>query len=57
LPKLQGIIYRPDRPAVLLNGKTVLIGGTSGEYRVVAISQQSATVVRAGQTNVLEMPN
>jgi hypothetical protein len=57
LPKLQGIFYRPERPAVLLNGKTVLIGGMSGEYRVVAISQQSATVERAGQTNVLNMPD
>jgi hypothetical protein len=57
LPKLQGIFYRPERPAALLNGKTVLIGGMSGEYRVVAISQQSATVERAGQTNVLKMPD
>lgn len=57
LPKLQGIFYRPDRPAALLNGKTVLVGSTSGEYRVVAISQQGITVVRAGQTNVLSMPD
>jgi cytoskeletal protein RodZ len=57
LPKLQGIFYRPERPAALLNGKTVLVGGTSGEYRVVAISQQSVKVVRAGQTNVLNMPD
>jgi hypothetical protein len=57
LPKLQGIFYRPERPAALLNGRTVLVGGTRGEYRVVAISQQSVTVVRAGQTNVLNMPD
>jgi len=57
LPKLQGVVYRPERPAALLDGKTVLVGRTSGEYRVVAISQQRVTVVRAGQTNVLEMPD
>lgn len=57
LPKLQGVFYRPERPAALLNGKMVLIGGTVGEYRVVAMSQQSVTVVRAGQTNVLNMPD
>ena len=57
LPKLQGIFYRPKRPAALLNGKMVLIGDTSGEYRVVAISQQSVTIVRTGQTNVLNMPD
>jgi hypothetical protein len=56
LPKLQGVFYRPDRPAALLDGKTVLVGSTSGEYSVVAISQQGVTVVRAGQTNVLNMP-
>jgi len=53
LPKLQGIVYRPDRPSALLNGKTVLIGGRSGDFLVVAITQQAVTVVRAGQTNVL----
>lgn len=57
LPRLQGIVYRPERPAALLDGRTVLVGRTSGEYRVVAISQQRVTVVRAGQTNVLEMPD
>jgi cytoskeletal protein RodZ len=56
LPKLQGIFYRPDRPSALLSGKTILIGGRSGEFLVVAITQQSVTVVRAGQTNVLSMP-
>ena len=56
LPKLQGILYRPDRPSALLNGRTVLIGGRSGEFLVVAITQQSVTVVRAGQTNVLSLP-
>ena len=57
LPKLQGIFYRPERPAALLDGKMVLVGRTSGEYRVAAISQQSVTVIRAGQTNILNMPD
>lgn len=56
LPKLQGIFYRPDRPSALLNGKTILIGGRSGEFLVVAITQQSVTVVRAGKTNLLSLP-
>lgn len=57
LPKLQGIFYRPERPAALVDGKMVLVGRMSGDYRIVAISQQTVTVVRAGQTNVLEMPD
>jgi hypothetical protein len=56
LPKLQGIVYRPDRPSALLNGKTVLIGARSGEFLVVAITRQSVALVRAGQTNVLSLP-
>jgi hypothetical protein len=56
LPKLQGIFYRPNRPSALLNGKTVMIGGRSGEFLVVAITQQSVTVARAGKTNVLSLP-
>jgi hypothetical protein len=55
LPKLQGIFYRPERPAALLDGRMVLVGRTSGGYHVVAISQQCVTVARAGQTNVLSM--
>jgi len=55
LPKLQGILYRSDRPSALLNGKTVFVGSRSGEFQVVAITQESVTVVRAGTTNVLSL--
>jgi hypothetical protein len=54
-PKLQGIVYRPDQPSALLNNKTVLIGGRSGEFLVVAIDRQSVTLECAGQTNVLRL--
>lgn len=54
-PKLQGIFYRPDRPSVLLNNKTVLVGERSGEFLVVAIDRQSVTLVHAGVTNLLRM--
>ena len=54
-PKLQGIFYRPDRPSVLLNGKTFFVGERSGDFLVLAIDRQSVTLVCAGQTNVLRM--
>lgn len=54
-PKLQGIIYRPDQPSALLNNQTVLIGGRSGEFLVVAIDRQSVTLECAGQTNILRL--
>jgi len=55
LPKLQGIAYRPDQPAALLDGKTVFVGSKSGEYRVVAIEPQRVIVVQAGRTNILSL--
>ena len=54
-PKLQGIIYRPDRPAAIVNGKTVFLGDPVGEFRVLAISAESVTLESAGQTNVLTL--
>jgi len=57
LPKLQGIFYQPNRPRAVLDGRSAWIGKMLGEYLVVDISQQNVTVVRAGQTNILEMPD
>jgi hypothetical protein len=54
-PKLQGIFYRPDRPAAIVNGKTVFLGDQVGEFRVLAISAESVTLESAGQTNVLTL--
>lgn len=55
LPKLQGIVFNPANPTAFLNGKSLVVGGRMGEYTVVAITKQSVTVARAGNTNVLTM--
>jgi len=55
LPKLQGIFYRRDRSSAVVNGKTVMVGSTLGEYRVAAIDQKSVTLVSAGRTNILSL--
>lgn len=55
LPKLQGIFYREQRPAALVNGKMVLIGSMVGEHRVTAISPHTVTLVSGGVTNVLRL--
>ena len=54
--KLQGILFHPAHPAVMIGGKTLVIGDKLGEWRVVAISQESATLVNACQTNLLTLP-
>lgn len=56
LPKLQAIVFHPTRPSVLINGKSLFVGEKIGEYRVRAITQDSVTLVGAGQTNLLTLP-
>jgi len=54
--KLQAIVFDPKRPSVLINGATLFVGEKLGELRVVAIGRESATLVCAGSTNILSMP-
>jgi len=54
--KLQGIVYRPSNPSVVINNKTLFIGETIGEAKVVAIDRTSVTVECRGQTRVLTLP-
>jgi hypothetical protein len=55
LPKLQAIIFSPARPSVMIGGKTLFIGEKLNGFRVMAIDQESATLVSASQTNVLTL--
>ena len=54
--RLQAIVFNPKRPSALISGKTVFIGDRLGDSRVVAIDRESATLVGAGKTNFLTMP-
>jgi hypothetical protein len=54
--RLQAILFNPKRPSAQINGKTLFIGDKLGDSRVVAIGQESATLVGAGKTNVLILP-
>jgi hypothetical protein len=53
--RLQAIVFDRRRPSVLINGKTLFVGEKLGDARVVAIDQESATLVGAGKTNVLTL--
>jgi hypothetical protein len=55
LPKLQAIIFSPAKPSVMIGGKTLFIGDKLNGFRVIAIDQESATLVSAGQTNILSL--
>ena len=39
----------------MINGKTLFVGDMLGEMQLVAIGRQSATLVGAGQTNLLTL--
>jgi cytoskeletal protein RodZ len=54
--RLQAIVFDPKRPSALISGKTLIIGEKLGDSRVVAIDQQSVTLVGAGKTNILSLP-
>ncbi len=54
--KLQGIFYRPNKPAVVINSKTLYPGDKVGNVKVVAITRESVLLESNGQTNVLTLP-
>jgi len=54
--RLQAIVFDPKRPSALISGKTVFIGDKLGDARVMGIDRDSATLVGAGRTNILTLP-
>lgn len=54
--KLQSIIFREQKPAVVVNGEMLFVGDTIRGARVLKIELQSATVERNGETHVLRLP-
>jgi len=53
--KLQAIFYAPGHSSAIISGKTVHAGDTFKGYRITAITQTSATLVSATQTNVMTL--
>ncbi len=53
--RLQAIFFNPTRPSAIISGKTLFMGDKLGELRVVAIDEETATLVGAGHTNVLSL--
>lgn len=53
--KLQAIFYAPGHSSAIISGKTVHAGDTFKGYRVTAITQTSATLVSATETNVMTL--
>jgi hypothetical protein len=57
--RVQGVLYRPDKPAAIINGRTVFVGdhvgdGT-GDGVIKAITPTTVTVLWEGQLYVLHL--
>jgi hypothetical protein len=53
--KLQGLIWHPTRPSVVLNGKSLFVGEKVEQAVVQAITADSVTVVWRGEQRVLTL--
>ena len=53
--RLQAIVFNPARPSAMISGRTLFVGDKLGEFRVLRISPESATLVGDGQTNILSL--
>jgi len=53
--KLQGLIWDPKRPSVVINGKSLFVGEKVDRVKVTAIDEESVTVVWNGQQRVLTL--
>jgi hypothetical protein len=53
--KLQAIFYAPGHSSAIISGKTVHAGDNFKGFRVAAITQTSATLISATQTNVMTL--
>ncbi len=53
--RLQAIMFDPTRPSAMIGGKTLFVGEKVGEWRLVAIDRESATLTGGGKTKVLAL--
>jgi hypothetical protein len=53
--RLQGILYRPDKPAAIINGRTVFVGDHVGDGVVQSISPDNVILLQGGQLYELHL--
>jgi hypothetical protein len=53
--KLQGLIWDPKRPSVVINGKSLFVGEKVDRVKVTAIDEESVTLIWNGQQRVLTL--
>ena len=53
--KMQGIFHGHSRPSAIINGKTLYVGDTIDNTKIIAIESKSVTVETGGATNILKL--
>jgi hypothetical protein len=52
---LQAVFFNPQHPSAVIEGKTVFVGDSVRDLKVVAIASKSALLISATETNLLTL--
>lgn len=52
-PRLRAVMYEPGKSLVNINGRILAVGDSYEDYRVAAIGERSATLIRRGIRSVI----
>jgi hypothetical protein len=53
--KLQGIVFNPQRPSALINGRVMFVGDRIRDFKVTTIRPDTVVLRGPGRTNVLSL--
>ena len=52
-PRLRAVMFEPGKSLANIDGRIVAVGDSFGSYRVAAIGERSATLIRRGVRSVI----
>ena len=52
-PRLRAVMFEPDKSLVNIDGRILAVGDSFDDYRVAAIGERSATLLRRGIRSVI----
>ena len=52
-PRLRAVMYEPGKSLVNIHGRILAVGDSFDDYRIAAIGERSATLLRRGSRSVI----
>jgi hypothetical protein len=52
-PRLRAVLFEPGKSLVNINGRILAVGDSFDDYRIIAIGEGSATLIRRGIRSVI----